>query len=244
MYLKTVSEDRVSVIIYDDIYSGWTDSNIASELKDLKRSTEVDVYINSHGGDAWSGIAIFNMLTRFDNVAVYIDGHAESAASIVAMAGQTIEIAQAGQIMIHNVMGWVFGDIKAFEARIPKLRAMNDRIASVYAARTGNDLEKILGWMDAGENNAGTVFTADEAVELGFATKVAEMQAIAAKGGDFKTNPGLIKSYEKASDKAIAKAKKTGNVKLDRVARANFAINESYKRKMKSRQLLAQFDIL
>ena len=241
MYLKTVSEDRVSVIIYDDIYAGWTDSNIARELKDLKRSTEIDVYLNSYGGDAWSGIAIFNTLARFDNVSVYIDGHAESAASIVAMAGNTIEIAQAGQIMIHNAFTFLYGDAQKFEEMIVLLRTMNDRIASIYAARTDNDLEKILQWM-----NAETTFSADEAVELGFATNVAEMQAIAAKGGDFRKDPARLKSYEKAVDKKVAKAKKTDNVdaKLERMARANLAINTSYQRKIQSRQLLAKFDRL
>ena len=241
MYLKAVSEDRVSVIIYSDIYSGWTDSNIASDLKDLKRSTEIDVYINSYGGDAWSGIAIFNTLARFDNVSVYIDGHAESAASIVAMAGSKIEIAQAGQVMIHNAWTFAYGDAQKFEQMVTLLRSMNDRIASIYAARTGNELDTVLDWM-----NAETTFTADEAVELGFATDVAEMQAIAAKGGDFKKDPRQLLSYDKDADKGVAKQKKLANVdkKLDRVTRANLAINESYKRKVKSRQLLAELDNL
>ena len=82
MYLKTTDENRVSVIIYEDIYAGWTDTDVASQLKDLDRETEIDVYINSYGGDAWSGVAIFTTLARFDTVNVYIDGRAESAASV------------------------------------------------------------------------------------------------------------------------------------------------------------------
>ena len=236
MYLKTVAEDRVSVIIYEDIWAGWTDTDVASDLKNLDRSTEIDVYINSYGGDAWSGIAIFTMLSRFDNVTVYIDGHAESAASIVAMAGNKIEIAEAGQVMIHNAFTFRYGDAKIFEDTATLLRTMNDRIGSIYAARTGNDLEQVLSWM-----NAETVFSAKEAVDLGFATSVAEMQAIAAKGGEFKNDPTKMKTYEKVSQKSVAKLVKPVSVKNDRVSRMSRAINNNYSQNMKTRQLISKF---
>ena len=236
MYLKTTDENRVSVIIYEDIYAGWTDTDVASQLKDLDRETEIDVYINSYGGDAWSGVAIFTTLARFDTVNVYIDGHAESAASIVAMAGSTIEIAQAGVMMIHNALAFAFGNATKFEQIASKLRTVNNRLGSIYAMRTGNDLDQILSWMED-----ETTFSADEAVELGFATQVAEMQAIAAKGGEFKKDPTQMKTYKMLANNAIAKPEKRGSMKKVRSVRANEAINNSFLHRMETRKLLAQF---
>ena len=126
---------------------------------------DIDLWINSPGGDCYAAAQIYNMLMEYKgNVNVKIDGIAASAASVVAMAGSTIEISPLGMLMIHNPMTVSIGDTHEMERTITFLAEIKESIINAYEIKTGLSRAKISRLMDA-----ETWMNAKKAVELGFA---------------------------------------------------------------------------
>ena len=129
---------------------------------------DVDLWINSPGGDCYAAAQIYNMLMEYKgNVNVKIDGIAASAASVVAMAGSTVEISPLGMLMIHNPMTVSIGDTHEMERTITFLSEIKESIINAYELKTGLSRAKISRLMDA-----ETWMNAKKAVELGFADSV------------------------------------------------------------------------
>src|SRR5690606_7844670 len=109
--------DAGEVHIYGPIYdSKWFDEDVApkalkEEIDALGDIETLYVRINSPGGSAFAGIAIYNMLRRLDaEVVVTVDGLAASAASIIAMAGDKVSVSKGAMLMIHNAWTWAVGE--------------------------------------------------------------------------------------------------------------------------------------
>ena len=129
---------------------------------------DIDLWINSPGGDCYAAAQIYNMLMEYKgNVNVKIDGIAASAASVVAMAGSTVEISPLGMLMIHNPMTVSIGDTHEMERTITFLSEIKESIINAYELKTGLSRAKISRLMDA-----ETWMNAKKAVELGFADSV------------------------------------------------------------------------
>lgn len=129
---------------------------------------DIDLWINSPGGDCYAAAQIYNMLMEYKgNVAVKIDGIAASAASVVAMAGTTVEISPLGMLMIHNPMTVSIGDTHEMERTITFLAEIKESIINAYEIKTELSRAKISRLMDA-----ETWMNAKKAVELGFADSV------------------------------------------------------------------------
>ena len=129
---------------------------------------DIDLWINSPGGDCYAAAQIYNMLMEYKgNVTVKIDGIAASAASVVAMAGTTVEISPLGMLMIHNPMTVSIGDTHEMERTIMFLAEIKESIINAYELKTGLSRAKISRLMDA-----ETWMNAKKAVELGFADSV------------------------------------------------------------------------
>ena len=129
---------------------------------------DIDLWINSPGGDCYAAAQIYNMLMEYKgNVAVKIDGIAASAASVVAMAGSSVEISPLGMLMIHNPMTVSIGDTHEMERTITFLAEIKESIINAYEIKTGLSRAKISRLMDA-----ETWMNAKKAVELGFADSV------------------------------------------------------------------------
>jgi len=129
---------------------------------------DIDLWINSPGGDCYAAAQIYNMLMEYKgNVTVKIDGIAASAASVVAMAGTTVEISPLGMLMIHNPMTVSIGDTHEMERTITFLAEIKESIINAYELKTGLSRAKISRLMDA-----ETWMNAKKAVELGFADSV------------------------------------------------------------------------
>ena len=129
---------------------------------------DIDLWINSPGGDCYAAAQIYNMLMEYKgNVAVKIGGIAASAASVVAMAGSTVEISPLGMLMIHNPMTVSIGDTHEMERTITFLSEIKESIINAYELKTGLSRAKISRLMDA-----ETWMNAKKAVELGFADSV------------------------------------------------------------------------
>lgn len=145
-------------------WDGFTDKAIAKELGGY--DGPLTVRINSPGGFAYDGIAIYNLLKKHEPH-VEIVGLAASAASVIAMAGKTIEIATGAEFMIHDAWGLVMGGSDDMRGYADHLDKLSGSIADVYAERTGADKSAIREMMVA-----ETWMSADEARAAGFADEL------------------------------------------------------------------------
>lgn len=129
---------------------------------------DLEVIINSGGGDVYAGSEIYTKLKDYKgNVTVKIVGIAASAASIIAMAGKKVKISPTAQIMIHNVMSASAGDYRDHAHESEVLKNWNKSIASAYRLKTGLSEEELLNLM-----NRETWLTAKEALEKGFVDEI------------------------------------------------------------------------
>ena len=126
-----------------------------------------EVEINSGGGEIFAASEIYTALRNYaGGVIVRIVGLAASAASIIAMAGES-EMTPPGMMMIHNVQSSADGDYRQMEHTAGVLRDANNAIISAYVAKTGRPEAEIAAMMDA-----ETWITAERAVELGLVDRV------------------------------------------------------------------------
>ena len=129
---------------------------------------DIILWLNSPGGDCFAAAQIYNMLMDYPgSVTVKIDGLAASAASVIAMAGSTVEISPVGMVMIHNPMTISIGDVQEMERAIALLAEVKESIINAYEIKTGMSRAKISRLMDA-----ETWMNAKKAVELRFADSV------------------------------------------------------------------------
>lgn len=172
-----VTSTSADVFIYDEIGEsfwggGVSAQTLATELAALEADV-IRVFINSPGGAAWDGIAIMNSLRRHSaRIEVTVDGLAASAASVIAMAGDTITMNRGSELMIHDASGGAYGNAEYLEETASILHKLSDSIADIYAARAGGDRET---WRAA--MVAETWYTADEAVAAGLADAATEEPA-------------------------------------------------------------------
>ncbi len=131
-------------------------------------SGDITVWINSPGGDVFAAAQIYNMLRDYKgHVTVKIDGLAASAASVIAVAGDTVLVSPVAMMMIHNPATLAMGNTKDMEATISMLNEVKESILNAYVDKTGLSRNKLSKMMDD-----ETWFNAKKAVELGFADKV------------------------------------------------------------------------
>ena len=134
----------------------------------MKGEGNITVWINSPGGDVFAAAQIYNMLMDYKgNVTVRIDGLAASAASMIAMAGTTVEMSPVGMLMIHNPSTAVIGNTKEMQAAIQMLDEVKESILNAYELKTGQSRQSLSDLMDA-----ESWMNAKKAVELGFADKI------------------------------------------------------------------------
>lgn len=128
----------------------------------------ITVWINSPGGDVFAAAQIYNMLCDYKgSVTVKIDGIAASAASVIAMAGNTVLVSPVAMMMIHNPATIAMGNTEDMKKAIDMLNEVKESILNAYERKTGMNRTKLSHMMDS-----ETWFNAKKAVELGFADKV------------------------------------------------------------------------
>lgn len=143
-------------------------SAVSAVLNDGDIGEDVEVNIASNGGDVFAASEIFTMLKSSNaNVTVNIQGLAASAASVIAMAGNTIKISPTAQIMIHQASVMAGGNKDDLTHEAAVLDGIDQSIASAYEQKTGMSQDDLLNMM-AQE----TWLTASEAVDKGFADEI------------------------------------------------------------------------
>lgn len=153
--------------IYDWLRMEATSPKKISDALQDAGGEDVEIHINSPGGDVFAGSEIYTLLRSYSGkVKIKILGIAASAASVIAQAGES-EISPTGMFMIHNVKTWSSGDYRDMEYTAEALRAANESIINAYVAKTGMTQEELQGLMDR-----ETYMAAAQAVEYGFVDKV------------------------------------------------------------------------
>ena len=203
--------EKAEVWIYEEIGEdfwtggGITAKNFQKELAEIKAS-QIDLHINSPGGLVFDGITIYNLLKNHPaNVTTYIDGLAASIASVIALAGDKVVMAENALFMIHKASGMVMGTSDDMRDFADKLDKVNSSIATTYIGKTKKDEAEISDLMAA-----ETWMTADEALEMGFVDELAGEVDMAACA---KFIPVMAKAGFKHIPKDISEKKQTPSVK-------------------------------
>ncbi|KQY27188.1 hypothetical protein ASD31_03110 [Rhizobium sp. Root482] len=165
---KQSPENTISIldIIGEDFWTGGgvTSKRVSAALRAIG-DQEVFVDLNSPGGDFFEGVAIYNALRSHPKkVTIRILGLAASAASVIAMAGDEIQIGKAGFLMVHNAWVVAIGNRHDLAEAAKTMEPFDDAMATVYSDRAGVKKTKAAEWMDN-----ETWFNGEQAVAEGLA---------------------------------------------------------------------------
>lgn len=176
--IKAAATDDNSISVFDVIGQdywgeGVTAKRIAGALRAMN-GADVTVNINSPGGDMFEGLAIYNLLREYEGrVTVKVLGIAASAASIIAMAGDDIQIGRGAFLMIHNCWVYAMGNRHDFAELAQSLEPFDTAMADIYAARSGLDMAAVQKLMDAESYIGGS-----DAVAKGLADSLLSADAV------------------------------------------------------------------
>ena len=204
--------DAFEIAIYQDIDSatGFGPQMLRDALA-AAGGQPVTIRLNSQGGNVIDGLAIHNLLKSYPAAkTVIIDGMALSIASVIAMAGDQIQIAENSWMMIHNPNNEAAGDGDAMREMAGLLDGMRDQLAGIYAAKSGKSADECRALMAA-----ETWMTGPQAVEAGFADTVTASLTVAATfdarrfsnpptTGDQKMSAATFAEIKKAFPRASA----------------------------------------
>lgn len=151
---------------------------------------DLTVYINSPGGDVVAGSLIYSMLREHGGkITVRIDGLAASAASVVAMAGDRVEMAPTAYMMIHNAATIAMGNVKDMQQAAEMLAEVDRGIRTAYAIKTGKSERELAKMMDA-----ETWMSAAKALEEGFCDAICYTDSTPAEPGDPDATKGTAQA--------------------------------------------------
>ena len=153
-----------------DSDSFWGDEITPQDFRDELYAEDGDLtlWINSPGGNVFAAAEIYTMIRDYPhNVTVRIASIAASAASVIAMAGNTVQMSPTALLMIHDPSTIAFGNAKDMEKAIATLNEVKESIINAYAAKTGLSRNRISKLM-----SDETWINAKKAVELGFADEI------------------------------------------------------------------------
>lgn len=186
-----------------DVIGSWDISArmFINELKNIE-TDQINLHINSPGGEVFDGIAIQNTLKHHKaNITVFIDGLAASIASIIALAGDDIRIADNAYVMIHNPTSWLYGEAKDMLKEAEVLIKISDGLAGDYARKMGISVEDARALMDE-----ETWYLGQEAVDAGFANATFEGTRAAAafniKRFSAKAPAAVLERFSKPKNKS------------------------------------------
>ena len=157
---------------YEYLESDVSSNSIAKELAGLDASKPLTVYINSYGGEVAEGLAIYNQLKRFGQCKTVVDGFAASIASVIFMAGTERIMSPSSLLFIHNAWTMAAGNADELRKTADDLEKITSASIGAYMEHVNISEDRLKEMLDA-----ETWLSADEAVEMGFATEKAAAQA-------------------------------------------------------------------
>jgi ATP-dependent Clp endopeptidase proteolytic subunit ClpP len=141
--IQNISADETAVHIFDEIgFWGVSASDFVDQLNGIV-TPKITVHINSPGGEVFDGVAIHTALaTSKAHVTTFVTGVAASAASFIAMAGDTIKMARNATMMIHDASGLVWGNAADMRQQADLLDKLSNNIADMYAMQAGGTVDQ------------------------------------------------------------------------------------------------------
>jgi len=175
---RATAPKTAEILLYNDIgpseYGLIDEKSFAETLSKVGDVSTINLRINSGGGGAFAGLAIYNMLKRHPaTVMVDIDGIAASIASIIAMAGENIRMGEGAQMMIHDASTLQWGNARELTRAAALLDSMDADLAEIYARRTGRPTSEIRDMM-----HVETWFGASQAVLAKFADSLNDSEPV------------------------------------------------------------------
>lgn len=194
---SAAGEKSAEVLIYGDIGESWYGESVTAKefVRELAALDveELIIRVNSYGGSVPEGIAIHNAIKRHKaKTTIAIDGIAASIASLIAMAGDTVEMAENALLMVHAPWGFAMGNSKEMREYADQLDTWSKAMATSYAAKTGMSEDEVMALLTDGVDH---FYTAEEAKDAGFVDSVTASLALAAHidraavAARFKTMP-------------------------------------------------------
>lgn len=191
------TKQTANLYIYGDITSWpWLEgdvssANLSKQLEALGDVDEINVYINSYGGEVAEGLAIYNALKRHKaKVRTICDGFACSIASVIFMAGDERVMNEASLLMIHNAWTFAEGNAAALRKQADDLEKITQASVEAYKAHSSLEEDKIKALMDA-----ETWITPDEAISYGFATSSEKTEKAKASQNALHRLFEIVKAY-------------------------------------------------
>lgn len=177
-------DNTMELYLYDDIVADsedwWSGEKIESDtsanhiqrvLEESKDAKQINIYINSYGGDVKEGLAIYNQLKRHSaNKTVYIDGFACSIAAVIAMVGNKIIMGSNTLMMIHHAWTYAMGNPKELRKAADDLEVIDSASCSSFSAKSNGKIseEKLTELLDN-----ETWLTPEQCLEYGFCDEIA-----------------------------------------------------------------------
>ena len=197
------TEQSATITIYSDICSwaweefGEMSANILSkQLEALGDVNEINVYINSYGGEVAEGLAIYNALRRHKaKVRTFCDGFACSIASVIFMAGDERIMNEASLLMIHNAWTWASGNAAELRKQAEDLDKITQASMEAYKAHSNLKEEDIKALMDN-----ETWILPSEAIEYGFATAVEKTEKANTSQNARAKLFGIVRAYQEKQE--------------------------------------------
>ena len=191
-----------TINIYGDITSWpWFEGdvsavNLSKQLEALGDVDQIDVYVNSYGGEVAEGLAIYNALRRHKaKVRTVCDGFACSIASVIWMAGDERVMNESSLLMIHNAWTYAAGNAEELRKQAEDLEKITQASVEAYKAHSSLSEEEIKALMDA-----ETWILPEEALEYGFATTIDKTEVKNASQNAFMKLFEIIKAYQQAEE--------------------------------------------
>lgn len=173
--------------------------------ENLEREEQLDIYINSGGGDIFAAAEIYSAIQKHkDKVKIHVVGLAASAASVIMCAAEN-DISAASMVMIHNVSTIAQGDFKDFKHESERLRKADRAMCQAYIDKSGKSESDFLPLMDK-----ETWFTAQEAVDIGLCDKIAGRELLI-------NSHCTIATDEQRKQFENAKAKAAVQIRLEKI---------------------------
>lgn len=202
-YSLVQQENKATINIYGDICSwAWEEFgemsavNLSKKLDEIGDVEQIDVYINSYGGEVAEGLAIYNALRRHKaKIRTYCDGFACSIASVIFMAGDERIMNEASLLMIHNAWTWAAGNAAELRKQADDLEKITQASVEAYKAHSSLSEDEIKTLMDE-----ETWILPTEALEYGFATKIEKTESKNANQSVRQSLFNIIKAHQEADN--------------------------------------------
>lgn len=165
--LPEKQEDAVGILLYG--YIGTEEkvdsAAVVAEIRELSsRYKNIDVRINSMGGEVYAGLAIFNAIRESEaDINIYIDGVAASMAAVIALCGRPLHMSRFSRMMLHAVSGGVHGSSSYIRAYADQIDSLTETLVGIVAERAGLETDEVRArWFDGSDH----WLTAQEALDL------------------------------------------------------------------------------